>query len=746
MNQDMQVEEAARDIVQRGRLGDGGQSGVAHRELGATPIVTVILSIILRRRWILISAIIVAVLVGILVTALMTPMYTASTTIDIRRESANLVDVKDDSSAGIAATDQEFYETQYGLLRSRALAERIVEELRLHDSARFFAAFDAGEEWFVDGSVAPNRSRRVDRAAAAAGLLMEHMSLDYERSSRLVELEFSSSDPALSKEIADEWARQFIQFTFDQRLEASAFAREFLEERLDELRGRIDESERRVVDYASRENLVNLPATSGTSENPQPERSLTSDNLSTYNQELAQATAARIEAQSRLRSQAGSSSSEAVNNPTLSALRRERAQASAEYAGLMATFAPTYPPAQAVNDTIRELDREIAREEARVAEALRQNVQSAQQRETSLRQQTQVAANKVLDNRRRSIQYNIYQRDADTNRQLYEALLQRYKEIGVAGGVGENNVSIVDLAQVPGSPSSPILAINLLLSLVAGILLGAVIAWIVEQLNQGIIDPSEVERLFGVPLLGTIPTLSDNEEVEAELRDNKSIISEAYTSVQTTLSFSTDQGVPKTLAVTSTRAAEGKSTTSLGLALSLARSGRRTLLVDADMRSPSVHEELGIDNKAGLSNYLSGKSELTKLVRPAMADGLDALTAGPVPPNTPNLLSSSRFEKLIEDALELYDHVIFDSPPVMQLADGPIIASRVAATIYVLEAHGTQKTMSQIAMNRLVDAKARLLGVVLTKFDTRKANFGYGYDYGYGYGYGKSSDEQAATA
>ena len=394
-----------------------------------------------------------------------------------------------------------------------------------------------------------------------------------------------------------------------------------------------------------------------------PERSLVADDLAALNRELASATAARVQAQSRLRT-AGASAPEALDNQAITGLRQRRAELAGEYARMLVQFEPEYPPARALQEQIQQLDAAITREESRVGQTIRGHYESTVQREQDLRARVNALKEGVLDSRRRSIQYNIYQREVETNRELYNALLQRYKEIGVAGGVGVNNISIVDRAQLPERPSSPQLVLNLLIALLLGTLVGAGAAFALEQIDQGISDPADVERLVGLPLLGTVPKVYDANPSE-ELLDRKSILSEAYVSLQTNLSFSTDHGIPRSLAITSSRPAEGKTTTSMALAIAIARNGRRVLIVDADMRSPSLQEAFGIANERGFSNYLSGSDDLNQLVQPTSIPNLSVMTAGPHPPSAPELVSSQRWNQLIGLLQEQIDIVIFDAPPVL---------------------------------------------------------------------------------
>lgn len=693
------------------------------------------LSIFRRRKFIILGCVLGALLVGLLVTLLMTPRYTASATIAVQRESRNFAMVQGaDNKETSNAADLEFYQTQYGLLQARSLAERVATVLRLYDNQQFLAA--GGEPdaagWFAVGKPTAKAPSRTERTQRAAKILLKNLVVTPQRLSSLINLSYTSPDPKMAQVVTNVWGDQFIGQTLERRFEATSYARKFLEQRLKTLRDRIDESERQVVGYASRENIINLPAPAAEGAAGGGERSMIIDDLATLNRELGQATADRVTAQSRLGAVSGSVP-ESLSNTAIAGLRQKRAEAAADYGKLMTQFEPGYPPAQALKQQINELDQSIAREEGRVGLSLRQTYTAALERESALKRRVTQLTGGVLDLRRRSIQYNIYLRDANTNRQLYDALLQRYKEIGVAGGIGVNNISLIDRAQLPQKPSRPWLLLNMIIALFAGISLGVATAIALEQIDQGVTDPSEVERILRLPLLGTIPKLTDGDALTV-LQDRKSALTEAYMSVQTTLGFSTDHGIPRTVAVTSTRPAEGKTTTSYALAITIARAQRRVMLIDGDMRSPSLHHLLGLDNAAGLSNFLSGNDDVAGLLRRSAFDHLDVMTAGPHPPSAPELLSSNRFEQLLAKLLEQYDHIVIDSPPVMGLADAPLLGSRMEGVLFVVEARHTQRGMVQVALDRLRATHSPLLGIVLTKFESRHAHYGYGYDYGYGYG------------
>ncbi|HEX8415504.1 MAG TPA: polysaccharide biosynthesis tyrosine autokinase [Sphingomicrobium sp.] len=701
-------------------------------DAGGMPKIREYLLIAFRWRYIILAATISSLLLGVIVTLLMTPQYTAITTIEISRESDRVTNFQGvERESNIA--DQEFYQTQYGLLQSHTVSERVAVQLRLVDDPAFFEMFgaDTDKPAFERINNRYSAQGRAMRQRVAGEILRDHLNISPTRLSRLVDIRFASPDAAFSAKVVNAWAENFIQNNLDRKIQATSYGRNLLQRQLGQAKERLDGSQRQLVGYAAAQRIINLPGQSN-GQSTTSERSIVVDDLETLNRVLSQAVADRIaaEAQYRQRGLQGASS-EALRNQAINLLRQRRAELAADYERLMTQFEPAYPPARAVQSQIAQIDRSIATEEARVSGSAQAEYRQALTRENELKARVERLKSDYLDLRSRSIQYNIFQQEVDTNRALYDALLQRYKEIGVAGGVGINNISIVDLAQVPQRPSSPRLALNIVLSLLAGLVLGALLALAFEQLNESINDPAEVERRLGLPLLGAVPKVEDVEPKTA-LLDRKSDVVDAYLAVQTALAFATAHGVPKSLAVTSTRPAEGKSTTSLALAAMLARSHRKVILIDGDMRSPSVHQLGGVSHDRGLSNYLSGDDDIASLTFPMVDFGVTAMSAGPLPPNAAELLTGGRLAMLIERLLETYDHVIIDSPPVMGLADAPLIASRVEGVIYAVESHGIRFSLVKTALGRLRAANAHIIGCVLTKFEARKAQ--YGYEYGYGYG------------
>jgi capsular exopolysaccharide synthesis family protein len=701
---------------------------------------------VLRRRWILIGCIAGGLVLGLLASLMMTRQYSSTSRIEISREADRVTKI-DSVERETSIGDQEFYQTQYGLLQATPLAERVARDLNLVDDPAFFRMFGRSDLFESGGLPVSDPTRRARRNEIAGKILLDHVSIAPVRGSSLVDITAITPDPALSQRIARAWGRDFIESTLERRLQSSAYARQFLEGRIAQLREKLEDSERLVVAYAKHEGIINLPM-SGTRDEAgtlaSGERSILTDNLATLNAALGTATAARIEAGAQLAAlQHPDATSDALANLAISQMREKRAEVAADYAKQSAQFTPAYPPVKGLADQLRQIDRSIATEESRMRTAVTQAYNAATAREAALRQRVDTLKSQFTDMRQRNIQYNIYLRDAETNRDLYNSLLQRYKEIGVAGATESNNISIVNLAKLPDRPSRPNVPVNLLLGLIAGAFAGIAAAAALEQIDDGISDPGEVPERLGLPLLGTVPVVAGEDPIEA-MRKPRSPLVESYLAIRANLELSTSQGVPRSIAVTSSRPREGKSTTALALAESLARSKRRVLLLDADMRAPSLHKALTLPNRLGVSNVLAGGDTRDAILESGI-DNLWVMAAGPQPPNAADLLTGPRLRDLVERLLERFDNIVIDAPPVVGLADATLVAGSVEAMLFVLEAGTVQVRQAREALRRLNLAQATILGVVLTKFDAKRARLGSASDYGYDYFYGYGDAEPAAA-
>lgn len=686
-------------------------------------------AILTRHRLVIIGSLLLCVALALLATLLMQREYTSVVRIQIARQTAKIVDVQgvEDEQTGAAAA--EFYQTQYALLQSRSLAEAVVGDLGLADNYVFLADYDVGSAEEMKSIP------RTNRIARATRLVEDGTSVTPVRGSSIIDLSYESPNPVMSASIANSLAENFIQSNLTRRFEAAAYARQFLQNRLNQVRGKLEESERKAVEYAQQQGLVKID--SGTGE-AGSQRSLIASQLSELSSQLTLARAARVQAEAQYRAgTTGSIAAQSLLNSTLNQLRGQRAELLGQLSKLQSDFGAEYPTVVALKSQIGELDRQIAREQSRVGSSVTQDLggryRQALAAERSLQSKVDALKGDLLGEQSRSIQFNIIQRDVDTNRALYEALLQRFKEIGVAGGVGTNNVSIVDRALPSASPSSPNLPLNLALGFILGLILGAGAAMVLEQLAEAMILPGDFQRKLGLPLLGATPAIET--DVDQSMADSKSQISEAYFSILTSIQFSTSQGSPPSILVTSSQGGEGKSTTALALARALASVGSRVLLIDADMRKPSLHRTFERPLGKGLSDLLTHNAELKDVVQQTDVEGLSVVLAGPLPPNPAELLATQTLGGLVKTAGSLFDHIVIDGPPVLGLADAPLLSRAVEGTVFVVEFARTRAPQARQAIARIRSVRGHMLGAVLTKLNVRSAGYGAGYGYDY-YHYG----------
>jgi len=321
----------------------------------------------------------------------------------------------------------------------------------------------------------------------------------------------------------------------------------------------------------------------------------------------------------------------------------------------------------------------------------------------------------------------------DTNRSLYDALLQRYKEIGVAGGIGAAPVSIVDRADTPRTPYKPKLLLNLLLGVAGGLLAGLGAAVGLEFVNDTIKTREDVRNKLSLACLGAVPKTGAKDAFVEDLKNPASMVSEAYSAVVAALRFSTDAGMPKVLLLTSAQSGEGKSSTALALAQNFARREKKVLLIDSDLRKPAFK---AASDEIGLTKLLTNDDHIDGHVVATQHENLSLLASGPLPPNPADLLSTGRIRAILAEASERFDVVIIDGPPTLGLADSPLLASAAGHVMFVVESGKTRTRAAIDALNRIEATGAHVVGATLTK--SMDSGGGYGYRrYGYGYGYGK---------
>lgn len=704
--------------------------------------------IIVKHRLVVAAAVLIALVLGVALTLMTTPIYRATATIQIDREATRVVDIE--GTEPMKGGDADFYQTQYALLQSRSLAERVVQRENLASDPDFMSQQGGSPLKKITGLFRREKAEPAvsgtaeQRARSATARLVGGISIAPVRGSRLVNIVYESSNPEVAQRVVNAVAENYIGANLDRRFEGAGYARNFLEEKLATVKAQLEKSERDLVAYAQSQGIVNVSAMSSPTGGAADTAggSLAASDLVAMNTALTIAKGNRIAAEQRWNQarSSGMSLPQIMANETVQGLRSTQATLQAQYQEKLQTYKPDFPLMVSLKAQIDAIEGQIAAEAQSVRQSVQAEYQLALRQEQELAGQVASLKGGVMDLRGRSIQYNILQREVDTNRSLYDGLLQRYKDIGVAGGIGANNISIVDRAQLPRAPYKPNLMNNLAVALGVGLLLGLAAAFALESLDETIKLPEDIEAKLGLPLMGAIPLLEKGVSVEEAMADARSPLSEAYYSVRTALQFSTNDGVPRSLLVTSARPSEGKSTTATSLARNFAKLGMNVLLVDGDLRNPSLHRILRADSSAGITNYLTGSATMADLVQATDQPNLSFIPCGPLPPNPAELLAGATIRAMIAEAEGAFDLLVIDGPPVMGLADAPLLASAVAGTVLVIEAGQTRRGLAKAAIRRLALGNARILGGILSKFNVRSAGYGYGYGYGYGSAYAYSYD------
>lgn len=453
------------------------------------------------------------------------------------------------------------------------------------------------------------------------------------------------------------------------------------------------------------------------------------------NEALNIARVRRINAEQAWRNSRVEFSAKSAAAANVASLVQERAQLQAQYDEKLKVFKPDYPLMRELQTRITRLEGTISFEQNRATGNRRAELQgeyeTARKAEEQLAAKVSASKGEVQGERVRSVEYTILQREADTNRALYDALLQKYKEVGVAGGIGQSNVSLVDRAATPKGAFRPSMPANAGVGLIFGLALGIGLAFMIHLLFDAITDPADVRKKLHLPVLGVIPFESEDRTLFEALADRKSDVSEAYYSVRTALKFSRPEGAPSSLLVTSTRPGEGKSTSAYAIASLMARIGSKVLLIDADLRKPTFISSR--QDGYGLTHLLGSDEPLADYAEKTQVENLMLLPVGRFVGSAAELLSSNRLPTIIAEAAEEFEMVVIDGPPVLGLTDAPLLSSATEATVLVVESGSSRTGNVSETVRRLSEIGARIVGVILTKVDS--ANNGYGYSY-YSYNYG----------
>jgi polysaccharide biosynthesis transport protein len=682
--------------------------------------------------WLIAAIIAAAFALALVATLIQTKRYTAATTIQINDSSGRILSGQDDpgdeQSTNYYDTDR-FLKTQTDIVRSRGLALRVAQKLKLVGNPAFYRSQEVP---VPDASITAE-----DQRNNAIEMLRSNLTIDLPRDSRIITIRFESTDPEMSAQIVNMYADEFIQSNLDRKFGSSSYARTFLSGQLDDARLKLETSERALNAYARDTGLIRTEnvSSSGKEGSAAAGNSVVTASLLQVNSAANEATAKRIEAEGRWRAISSVpllSAPQVVANSTIASLLTERAQLEGELAEERSRHLEEYPTVKAKQQQLNMLNQQIQQSAANVRNAVRAEYQSALNAEQQLKSQVNQLKGATLSEQDSTVQYGLLAREVDTNRAVYDGLLERFKTLNAIAGVSLSNVNVIDQAEAPVNPSSPNLFKNLALGLLLGLGLATVTVFFKDQFDDSIRVPEDVEPKLNLALLGVVPKAYSGEPGDA-LADPKSPISEAYNSLRGSLLYSTPSGLPHVMLVTSAQPSEGKTTSSFAIASGFARMGKRTLLIDADMRRPSLHRRAGLDNEKGLSTLLTSRQPLAEVAITLEQEHLSVLPAGPIPPSPTELLSHVRIEEVLREAAQSYEVVLVDSPPVLGLADSPLMAALVDGVIFVVEADRSRRGSLKTSLRRLRAMRAVMLGAVLTKFDPLKSGNRYSEYYGYEY-------------
>jgi len=708
--------------------------------------------VVVKRRWTVLTCFLVTVVTVATATFVQQPTYRSTATIKIERAEPKVLRFEGVAHPAESHAD-DFYQTQYKLLTSYSLAERVVRSLNLDSSPvassqKKQGPFSSAKAWLLSliSSILhpPSTSQPPDDPQAAESpsvkAFMSRLEIEPIKSSRLVQISFLSSSPGLSAQVSNAVAEGFIEHSIEQKLGSTKYAGIFLEKQIHEVRAKLESSDELLHKFTKQKQYMVLDE----------KQEQTTKQLSLLTDALMKARSDRLAKEALHRQTQGQgqdfqSIPSVLESHLVAALKQEYYKLQAEYGKLSETFLTDYPRMVALKKNIEEVKAKLDGEVGRVVKGLQSGYEAALKSERLLEASVEKQKQVTLKTNEDSIQYNILKREVDINRELYAGLLQRMKEITVSAGLDSTNIQVIDRAKIPRAPYRPRKQFNVLLGVVLGLSMGVGLAFFSEYLDNTLNTVEEVEDAFGLPILGVVPALAyadrrkrlkgaTNAEGHRSFQlimyqDQTSLLSEAIRNIRTSLLFSLPENPPKLLLVTSPQPGEGKTGVSINTAIALSQLGGDVLLVDADMRNPDCHRILGQDRTPGLSNFLVGDAELTQVVSSTSIPKLHLLPAGQFPLNPAELLGSERMRTALDLLCQQFKHVIIDSPPVLGFTDSVILSTIADAVVLIVRGGKTTREAALRTIRTLDGVNAKILGVVINSFDIQGNGYSYYVDH-----------------
>ncbi|MYM65124.1 polysaccharide biosynthesis tyrosine autokinase [Pseudomaricurvus sp. HS19] len=700
--------------------------------------------VLMQQKWNIAGLSVVVTLLTALVVFSMTPVYQATNTVLIENQEAKVLSIED--VYGLNTSNKEYFLTQFEILKSRDLAERVIRRLNLDIHPLFDPRQqEQGFDWralipFDTDLEPPTEQELFD---VVVDKFNEGLSIAPVRNTQLVKIHYESTDPKLAAEIANTLAEVYIESHLEAKLNVTRKAADWLGDRLGDLRATLQASEDRLQAYREEQQLVDV----------QGVQTLDAEELAQLTQRYVDARRARSEAETIYRQVQDYGTnptaeqlmglSSVLRHPLVQKLKEAQAAASLKVAELSKRYGPKHPKMIAANSEVTQSLEELRRQVMRVGEGIAADYRLARQTEETLEQQLADTKRRVQGVNRKEFKLIELEREVQTNRHLYDMFLKRSKETDEAGGLQAAHARVIDPAVSPRKPVKPKKALIVLLAMVASGMLGVMLAFLKDALNNTVRTPDDVEEKLHAPMLGFLPFIKENRSeaaFEGFLSDNHNNFAEAIRTIRTGLMLSNLDTPHKITVITSSVPNEGKSTVSLNLAEAVGQM-EKVLLIDADMRRPTLAKTIGLSRTApGLSNLVAGTADFKDCVHKLGDTTVDVMTSGMVPSNPLELLASKRFGLVLSKLSERYDRIIIDSAPTHAVSDALVLSTYADALVYVVKSDDTAASLAAKGIKRLRDVGAPITGVVLNKVDLNKAK-DYGAEYsGYYFNYGYSAE------
>lgn len=713
-------------------------------------IVREYLRVLIKRKWVALSCVaVIFSLVGV-ATLRSTRIYEASGSIAINKMDPTLLNFKDSANGSPDYYDPADLDTEVSILRSDLLALQVIKALNLDKRKEFGGSEDnAGDALgLTTDELQPDSQRTTNLLDSFKGSLK----VTLRPSTRIIDVHYRSPDKDLAARVVNTLIQTYIEQNFKTRFESTMQASDWLSKQLVDLQMKVETSQEKLVNYQKEHEILGIDE----------KQNIITSKLDELNKELTSAESERMEKQSVYQlvqsNDADAAAAAAISansgatpgansSGLLEKLREQQADLKIQVAQLSTQFGPSYPKVNQLNSQLKEVDTQIQMEMKKVVSRVRSDYMTSLARENMLHgalDKQKQEANKLNES---AIEYSLLKRDVESNRTLYEGLLEKLKEAGVTAGLKSNNIRPVDKARVPTEPSEPNVPRNLAFALALGLTTGLGLAFLLEGMDNTVRTPEQAQLISGLPSLGMIPmgskslsetavtkrlaVASSKEAVELVTQSRpQSQMAESYRALRTSLLLSSLGAPPKTILVTSALPQEGKSTTSINTAIVLAQKGTRVLLIDADLRRPSIHKTLGMGPRTGLSNVLTGSATLHQaIVRSTILPSLFILPAGTPPPNPAELLASSNMKDVLAELREEYDHIVVDTPPTLSVTDAVVMSTRADAVVLVIRCGQTTKQALRRSRDLLTQVNARVCGVLLNAVDLNSPDYYYYYEY-----------------